>query len=167
MTKLTDIFEKTECSRCGGSGRYSYNQRDGDRCWGCSGSGLMWTREDAPLVAEFNAAAKAIRETTLSKLAIGEEALLGERYIEDGRNMRRWVTVERVEVFEHRFGTDLEYSQTGARVWLSDGQLIDSISDYIVRRKHKGIRDERILAQLSPACRAKIDAAAGRAESQA
>ena len=26
------------CGRCGGSGRYSYNQMDGDRCFGCSGS---------------------------------------------------------------------------------------------------------------------------------
>jgi len=27
------------CSRCGGSGRYSYNQTDGDRCYGCNGTG--------------------------------------------------------------------------------------------------------------------------------
>lgn len=29
------------CGRCGGSGRYSYNQMDGDRCFGCSGSGKV------------------------------------------------------------------------------------------------------------------------------
>lgn len=27
------------CGRCGGSGRYSFNQMDGDRCFGCKGSG--------------------------------------------------------------------------------------------------------------------------------
>jgi hypothetical protein len=27
------------CGRCGGSGSYSYNQLDGDRCYGCHGSG--------------------------------------------------------------------------------------------------------------------------------
>lgn len=28
------------CNRCGGSGRYSYNQIDGDRCFGCAGKGV-------------------------------------------------------------------------------------------------------------------------------
>lgn len=27
------------CGRCGGSGRYSFNQVDGDRCYGCNGVG--------------------------------------------------------------------------------------------------------------------------------
>lgn len=27
------------CGRCGGSGRYSFNQMDGDRCYGCNGKG--------------------------------------------------------------------------------------------------------------------------------
>lgn len=27
------------CGRCGGSGRYSFNQIDGDRCYGCNGKG--------------------------------------------------------------------------------------------------------------------------------
>jgi len=25
------------CPRCGGSGEYSYNHRDGTKCWGCNG----------------------------------------------------------------------------------------------------------------------------------
>ena len=31
------VFGK--CPRCGGSGRYSWNQMDGDKCYGCMGSG--------------------------------------------------------------------------------------------------------------------------------
>ena len=31
---------KGHCKRCGGSGRYSWNQMDGDRCYGCGGSGI-------------------------------------------------------------------------------------------------------------------------------
>ncbi|RUX08042.1 MAG: hypothetical protein E5V51_00280 [Mesorhizobium sp.] len=27
------------CGRCGGCGRYSYNQMDGDKCYGCNGQG--------------------------------------------------------------------------------------------------------------------------------
>lgn len=30
-----------ECSRCGGSGHYSFNLRDGTRCYGCGGSGRV------------------------------------------------------------------------------------------------------------------------------
>jgi hypothetical protein len=37
LTAIT--YEKEHCGRCGGSGRYSYNQMDGDRCYGCGGSG--------------------------------------------------------------------------------------------------------------------------------
>ena len=31
---------KGVCPRCGGSGHYSYNQKDGTRCYGCNGSGI-------------------------------------------------------------------------------------------------------------------------------
>lgn len=31
---------KGACKRCGGSGRYSWNQMDGDKCYGCMGSGI-------------------------------------------------------------------------------------------------------------------------------
>jgi hypothetical protein len=35
------------CSRCGGSGRYSFNQVDGDRCYGCRGAGNCLPSEGA------------------------------------------------------------------------------------------------------------------------
>ena len=38
------------CSRCGGSGRYSYCQMYGDRCFGCNGSGKGLPRLSARLV---------------------------------------------------------------------------------------------------------------------
>lgn len=44
-------FQTTECSRCGGSGRYSYNSVHGDMCYGCNGAGKVYTK-----------AAKAARE---------------------------------------------------------------------------------------------------------
>jgi len=36
-------YDTTECTRCGGSGRYSFNMRDGDTCWGCGGTGKQRT----------------------------------------------------------------------------------------------------------------------------
>lgn len=37
-------FEVAVCSRCSGSGQYSYNQIDGSRCYGCGGSGKKHTK---------------------------------------------------------------------------------------------------------------------------
>lgn len=40
-------YEKEPCPRCGGSGRYSYNQIDGSRCYGCGGTGQRLTKRGA------------------------------------------------------------------------------------------------------------------------
>lgn len=38
------IFEKEICGRCGGTGSHSFNQLDGDRCYGCNNrSGVVYT----------------------------------------------------------------------------------------------------------------------------
>lgn len=37
-------FETKTCSRCGGSGQYSYNQIDGSRCYGCNGQKFQYTK---------------------------------------------------------------------------------------------------------------------------
>ena len=46
-------FETTTCSRCGGSGKYSYNQYDGDRCFGCAGSGITFSKRGAKARTKF------------------------------------------------------------------------------------------------------------------
>lgn len=41
------------CERCGGCGRYSFNQVDGSRCYGCNGKGHIAPRErDLPAMLE-------------------------------------------------------------------------------------------------------------------
>ncbi len=57
--KLADIFETEPCRRCGGSGRYSYNQKDGDICYGCTGAGVQYTKRSAPFVDRYRAMVKA------------------------------------------------------------------------------------------------------------
>lgn len=37
-------FETTTCTRCGGSGKFSFNLMDGDKCYGCHGTGLKLTK---------------------------------------------------------------------------------------------------------------------------
>lgn len=48
------VFETGFCTRCGGSGRYSYNQIDGDRCYGCYGTGLRLTARGKAARARYN-----------------------------------------------------------------------------------------------------------------
>jgi hypothetical protein len=43
------------CSRCCGTGRYSYNQMDGDRCYGCNGRGKSLLPVTRKLAAEMKA----------------------------------------------------------------------------------------------------------------
>ena len=37
-------FEIETCSRCGGSGHFSYNQIDGSRCFKCGGAKVTYTK---------------------------------------------------------------------------------------------------------------------------
>lgn len=37
-------FESKTCSRCGGSGHYSFNLMHGTMCYGCNGSGVQFTK---------------------------------------------------------------------------------------------------------------------------
>ncbi len=47
------------CSRCGGGGRFSYNQMTGDRCFGCNGSGRALPKLTSTLVAHVKSAVVA------------------------------------------------------------------------------------------------------------
>jgi hypothetical protein len=49
------------CGRCCGTGRYSYNQMDGDKCYGCMGCGRRIVRITGKLVTE-----------ALARIAAGE-----------------------------------------------------------------------------------------------
>lgn len=55
-------FPIESCSRCGGSGRYSWCQAYLDRCFRCSGSGIAIARGAAKAHAAWLAAIKAARE---------------------------------------------------------------------------------------------------------
>lgn len=40
-------FETKTCGRCGGSGHYSFNLMYGTMCFGCKGSGIVFTKRGA------------------------------------------------------------------------------------------------------------------------
>ena len=71
MTKLITpdqtMFESEYCSRCGGSGSYSWNAMHGSRCYKCNGQGVQLTKRG-------EAAAKfyyASQEVPVSQLVVG------------------------------------------------------------------------------------------------
>lgn len=81
-------FETTTCSRCGGSGRYSFNQMDGDRCYGCRGTGLQFTARGK--------AARAFYEA--SQLKPLSELKPGMFLWDDTFGMKaKWLPIESIE----------------------------------------------------------------------
>jgi hypothetical protein len=47
-------FEKTTCTRCQGSGHYSYHPDHGTRCFGCSGSGERLSKQGQEAKAAYD-----------------------------------------------------------------------------------------------------------------
>lgn len=63
VSRLVALGYTESCGRCGGSGRYSWNQIDGDRCFGCGGVGKRLAKITAAVVTE-----------ALARIAAGELA---------------------------------------------------------------------------------------------
>lgn len=47
---MTDTAQRQQytCTRCNGTGRFSFNQQHGTKCYGCNGTGKQLTRPKAP-----------------------------------------------------------------------------------------------------------------------
>lgn len=70
-------FESHTCSRCGGSGNFSFNLKDGTVCYGCNGTGVKLTKrgqvahrffeESLSLPASELKVGMRIKESALSK----------------------------------------------------------------------------------------------------
>jgi hypothetical protein len=65
-------FESQTCTRCGGAGTYSWNQRDGDRCFGCEGKGRQYTKRGAAAARFYS---NSLRVST-SDLKVGDVVIL-------------------------------------------------------------------------------------------
>lgn len=50
-TRLIKIGLGNVCTRCGGTGQYSYNQKDGTVCYGCVGTGWVAQKVTRQLIA--------------------------------------------------------------------------------------------------------------------
>jgi hypothetical protein len=63
------LFEHRPCTRCGGSGNYSYCQMYGTTCFGCGGSGAQLTKRGK--VAQVWLTEK--RKVKVAELKVGDE----------------------------------------------------------------------------------------------
>lgn len=89
-------FPITECRRCGGTGRYSFNLMDGDRCYGCSGTGFQHTRSAAKLYAEFREAQKAVSRPMARDLQPGDRITFNFLKGAEFRNVVEVITTDEV-----------------------------------------------------------------------
>lgn len=62
------LFEHTTCSRCAGSGTYSYCQMWGSTCFKCKGSGVVLTKRGAAAQAYL----EALRVKPVSEVKVGD-----------------------------------------------------------------------------------------------
>ncbi|ELP5898641.1 hypothetical protein QTV49_000515 [Vibrio vulnificus] len=69
--KIVDIFESVICSRCCGTGEYSYNQRMGRTCLKCLGATKTLTKRGHAAYGYYLAA----RQIKPSEVAIGQRVV--------------------------------------------------------------------------------------------
>lgn len=152
MTASTTPFESKPCSRCGGSGQYSYCQSHGTRCFGCGGRGWQFTKRGA--------AAHAMYAESLKTPA--GEIVVGQRIRVDGVGgiiPTFWLEVRAIEasVSRSRSGDDVDWTETpavnlrgvsrrpGVSTWDDEAMLEENglgcPSHYLVRVAHTA--DER------------------------
>src|SRR3954452_7150611 len=70
-------FEAESCSRCGGSGHYSYCQSHGTRCFKCGGHGLTLTKRGALAQNVYNELLKINAEDIQPGMKVMSDALPG------------------------------------------------------------------------------------------
>lgn len=84
-------FELVSCSRCGGSGRYSFNLMHGSQCYGCGGSGSVLSKRAAVARKAFYEG----MERPVSELKVGD-CVYGSGAAVISAN--RWMRVLSIEV---------------------------------------------------------------------
>lgn len=84
-------FPIEECGRCGGTGRFSFNPRDLDMCYGCHGSGVAIARGAVKHHGAWRDAVRAAVRVTAQHLQAGDtvrrwgtsDPITGRRYTAD------------------------------------------------------------------------------------
>jgi hypothetical protein len=145
------LFESEICGRCGGSGQYSYNQRDGTRCFGCAGQKVRLTKRGAAAQAFFKSLLmRPVEELKVGDLVRGTGVTMGgglygftSRVLEVDleRKVNAWHIVgeERIPI-EH-----VSYSTKRGKHCVSPGDLIEIRNEEDV----KAAREQALAYQAS------------------
>lgn len=117
--KIKVTYELTECGRCGGSGRYAWNPRTADRCFGCNGSGKALTKAGAKAQTAFRA-----RRSELVSIPV-TEVQAGTRVKVEGK-MYRVKSVSGIQVNSHKIidGERIPQPSVSLELETSKGSLI-------------------------------------------
>ena len=140
-SRLVALGYTKVCGRCLGSGRYSFNQMDGDRCFGCSGVGRSMlpvtrariveaiARIEAGELADYFARAEAYRAARAQiKPLVAEAAALYAPIAADYETAYRAGTL-------HTTDSPVWYAQTMANA------LFYGVSSLGVHGKSRGVRE--------------------------
>src|SRR5580693_6740684 len=138
-TKKT-LFESITCSRCAGSGKYSYCQMYGDTCFKCHGRGIVLTKRGQ--------AAQDFYTTLLSKttleLKAGDKVLSPDMF--GGSN---WKTVTEVyKCTAERTGGSWSLAPTGEPVYY--GYCVEGICNGVEESKVwrvSATKEQKVAAQ--------------------
>lgn len=107
QTATAARFATKTCTRCAGTGRHSYNLRDGDTCYGCSGTGSMWaTKAIAAEVEAHRAAQRAARQRMAQEVTPGTIVL--DTLADAAKGGEKWVEVVSVETTDRPAGWKLD-----------------------------------------------------------
>lgn len=85
--KAKPIFEHETCSRCCGTGNYSYNPISGSRCFGCGGIGYKLTKRGRAAQNFLN----AMRQIPMENFQIGDLIRF------DGLSGSKWEKIVSIE----------------------------------------------------------------------
>lgn len=141
------------CNRCGGSGRFSYNQHDGDTCYGCSGAGHVPESPSRALVDRVAAAIEAgaleaYAQDAIAKARLRKRALAATQQIKAAEAETRWRAYHYPP--ESRTGDRLErYSWLSYSLHDEIGRAVSWVSD-----RANDMRYKRAPADRQAACEA-------------
>lgn len=138
-------FPVQVCGRCCGTGKHSYNQVDGDRCYGCNGHGVRHTAKAAKEFKAWDNEVRARREALGKDIQVGDELAIIEAVGLFNTKVVGWHKVTEVVVTgEERgwtIGMDAEGNETRtANTWamtirFDDGEETKCCTQSCFRRR--------------------------------
>ena len=82
-------FPVETCERCSGTGKFSFNERDGDRCFGCNGAGVKVHKRARKAWLAFLEAKKADAFRQASDIKVGDKLITNAKRVGEVIEIRR------------------------------------------------------------------------------